>query len=340
MIKRGVKKSFFILTGFIIASISMVCITVSAINAADGDAHLSAESVTIEKTDDRIILTLEGPVEIIYLGDVLTSESATVRLRENADSLIEAIETIELTGRITFAGTDGTRASASGATFHSNGRRLVLSGGVNFSQGSMSASANRIEYAIYARQVGLSGGCVLTETSIRAEASSAEYDLNTKFGKLSGNVIVRYQTSGILFGDEKIDEVIMRAESIQVDAVKREFRTPSDGERTRIQAGSFILTADSVTFRADSTDTLKEIRAEGGVEFTGPDIRVTTDRVTLSTSDRVLRAEGNVRFRVMGQSGSAVSLEVNFADRWSVRLFGANVSGEVGEIEDVFNGDD
>jgi lipopolysaccharide export system protein LptA len=318
---------------------SMLLFTVARINAAGNDAHLSAESVSFEKTDGSVLLTLEGPVEVKYLGDTLTAESAVVTLREDADTLLDAIVQIELTGRIMYAGEDGSRASSSSASFISQGRKLILNSGVSFSRGELTASAGRAEYSIAAKQVGFSGGCTMSEEALRVQCDSVNYDLNSRYGTLGGNVALTYEISTVMFGDERIDRITMRAPSLSVTVAENKFETPLGGERTTFQAGSFQLSADSVIFKASEAEGIEEVTGTGNISLSGPDISLTSDRISLSTTDRILRAEGNVSFSVKGQSGTAEAIEVNFSDRWTVRLTGASVGGEVREIENAIGGD-
>ena len=314
--------------------IAMMVFLIARIHATGDDAHLSAESISLEKTDDGAILTLEGPVEVIYMGDRLNADSAVVTLQDGMESLSEAITGVELVGNASYTGTDGARASSANATFHSQGRRLVLTGGVRFTRSDFTASAGRVDYSIVSKQASFSGGCTLDAGDIRAECQTADYDLATETGTVSGGVTVHYATSGTLFGDMPIDEVIMRASQLHLFVGEGEIRTPTEADRTTLEAGGFTLTADSMVFRANELG-LKLITAEGSVVVTGPDISVTAESISFSNGDRILKAEGGVSFTVMGQGGSADALEVNFAEDWSVRLTGASIGGTVEELEEV-----
>lgn len=296
------------------------------------EAYLDATNLILEQTTDQIILTLEGPVEIGYLGDQLNAESAVVVLRADADSLEEALISAELTGGVTYHGGDGTSGTASSASFSAESQTISLNGSANFSRGEMSATASRAVYNQAAKTVSLSGGCRLSDGEITASADSAEYNLISRSGSLSGSVEVSYPADVRLFGDERIDHVVMRAPTLFLSVDSGEVRTGtrSNSDRTSITAGNYELTADTVLFSVRE-DRLTTVTAEGRVQIEGPELELEADNISLSTTDRILRASGSITFKVRGQEGSAETMEVNFASGWSIQMSGATISGTLDE---------
>ncbi len=300
---------------------------------AAGDAYLSASGMVLEETEDGIVLTLDGPVEASFNGDRISAASATVTLSDDLSSLEDAVESIQLTGRVTYSGADGASGRAGSATYHAQSGRIVLRGGAHFSRGEMSASAGNVDYAVEAQRVGLTGNCSITEGAVSAEADAAEYYLASGTGNLLGSVVVRYATGGILFGDEPINDVVMRAEALFVSVSDGQVKTPEgpQGGRTTIEAGGFTLTADSITFNVSEAG-LSEVRADGNVSLTGPDVQyLNAGSLSFSSTDRIIRAGGDVLFSIRGHEGSARAIELNFPAGWSVRLLGASVGGTVEE---------
>jgi hypothetical protein len=305
---------------------------------AAGEARIRAESLTLEETEEGALLTLEGPVEVVFEGDTLAAQSAKVVLRADADNLADALVSIELSGGASLVASDGAVAGAAGAVFIAVERRLVLRGGASFDQGGLTASAGSCEYSIPKRIVTFIGGCRFSEGDVSGSCDSAEYDLNTRSGALSGSVVVRYRSGEVFFADEPVDEIIMRAPTLHISVLEGEVRTgrAESGERTAMQAGEYSLEADRVIFHA-TDNGLSEVSAEGDIRVEGPRrLRVRADKASLSTVDRILRVEGDVSFSVLNQQGTAEALEVNFAEGWSVRLTGASVGGA---IEEAFEDD-
>jgi lipopolysaccharide export system protein LptA len=305
--------------------------------AAQGDASLSATSLVMDQTEEGAVLTLTGPVDVTFGGDRLTSDSAIVSLRFGAGSLMDSIISIELEGSVQFQGADGTRASAASATFMGRERRLSLRGGASFSRGTMTSSAGSVDYSMDAGSISLSGNVTLGEQNISAQCDSAAYDLKAKTGDLSGSVTVRYKSGAVLFGSEAVDEVVLNAPALHISVADGEVSTPSGNNRATIVAGEYSFAADSLVFKGSQQDGISSITAEGSVVLDGPKGHLSADRASLSTSDRIFRAEGNVEFSILGQEGSAQAIEVNFASGWTIRLTGGEVGGSVEQLPDNGN---
>jgi len=297
---------------------------------AQGEASLSATGLVLEETEDGLVLTLQGPVQVRYAGDSLDADSAVVTLGDDLSSLEDALQSVELSGNVRFAGRNGAAGSAGSAMYYARDGRVVLQGSARFSQGGMTASAGSVEYSITGRHLSCSGGCSISQGALSATAESAEYDLAQRTGSLAGSVEVRYRLSKTIFGDETIDEVSMRAGALYISVADGEVKTPEgpSSSRTVMEAGAYTLEADSVIFRIDEAG-ISDVSAEGRIDLNGPDMRLSADSLALSTSDRVLHAEGDVSFAIRGQEGRAESVEVNFATGWSIRLVGASVEGTV-----------
>ncbi len=312
--------------------IILLLVVIMPVFAAD-DANLSAQSLVLEETEDGVSIILEGPVEIAFNGDILTADSAIVLLGEDLSSLDAAIVSIELTGDVRYSGSNGASGRAGRAVYYSQGRRIVLMGGAHFSRGDLNASAGTVEYSVESRRLNISGNCSIGSGDLSATSGTAEYNLDEETGNLSGDVIVRYFIGKPLIGDEVVDEIVMRSEALYISVAEGKIQTPTgpEGGRTTIDAGDFSLVANSVIFQA-SESGISQVTAEGNVSLSGPDLQyLNAGNISISTSDRVLLAEGGVEFSVMGQEGSAESIEVNFAEGWSIRLVGGSIGGAIDE---------
>jgi lipopolysaccharide export system protein LptA len=318
----------------LIASVILaVLLPLGGVALAQQNASMSAESLVLEETESGLSITLEGPVQVVYGGDRLSADSAVAMLSGEISSLDEALESIELTGNVSYTGADGTSGSASSATYYARDNRIALSGSAHLTHGDIAASASSVTYGIASKRLQLSGGVRITDGEISASSESAEYNLTDRTGNLSGSVEVTYHTGAVLFGDESIEQVTMRAQALYVSAAEGIVRTPEgpQGGRTEIVAGNYDLNADRLIFHVTESD-IHSIEAEGNVRLTGPELQyLDADTINLSTEDRVLRAEGNVEFDVRGQRGTAESIEVNFAAGWSIRLVGASIEGTIDE---------
>jgi len=303
-------------------------------------AKISASNLLLEETDDGITLTLEGPVEIIYGNDILTSDSATVILAGDLSSLEDALESAELTGNVTYTGAGSVSAGAGRATYYAQSGRVVLTDRPSFSRGSLSVTSGSVEYRIASRFLNLSGGCTISESPLTASANSANYDLTEKTGNLTGDVEIRYAYGADLFGEGIVDEVIMNSDALFVSVADMLARTPDNasGSRTTITAGNFTLAANSISF-AGSESGLTLVEAGGNVVMEGPERSLRAASITLNSSEGVIRADGGVEFSIYGQDGSADSIDVNFKEHWSIRLTGGSVGGEIDETT-LDNGDE
>ncbi len=301
---------------------------------AQDDALLTASSMSYEETGSGTVITLEGPVEINFSGDRLTADSAVITLGDDLTSLEDAIISIELTGSVTIMGRGGERGRAGRATYYAGEQRIVLSGGVHFSQDDAEISAGSLTYHLGSKQVSIPGRCTITDGDITAEVDTAEYNLDDRTGSLSGNVVVTYNLARALYGDEFVENVIVRADALYVAVGDGEITTPSGPEagRTTVDAGSFHLEADALTLSL-SDSGIRSVVADGNVIMSGPDMQhLRAGHVSFSFEDRLLLSEGNVDFLIQGQSGQAESIEVNFDDQWeirNIRLEDASISGEL-----------
>jgi lipopolysaccharide export system protein LptA len=301
-----------------------------SITFASGEANLNSSNLVIEQSGDNVSLVLEGPVDITYGTDHLSSDSATAYLGSDLSNLYAAIETVELTGNVKYTGAGGISGSAGQATYNADDRTIVLSGSAQLSKNTFSASASTVEFRIEPEIVTLNGGCRMSQEAISATASNVEYNLRQKTGDFTGSVRVIYKTGGVLFGDEEIDQVELSSDALYVSENDGIVRTPEGpgARRTSVVAGNFTLDADLVTFTGTQA-AISSITANGTVIVDGPNLHVEADRISLSTSDRILNVNGNVVFSIMGQDGTADEVELNFASGWSIRLVGANVGGQL-----------
>lgn len=333
MMRNTSIRSSLLISTAMIAGFFLLCASIYAA----GQASLSADRLVLEETESGLTITLEGPVQASYGGDRLLADSAVAILSDDFSSLDDAIERIELDGNVSYAGADGTSGTASGAIYYARQDRIVLSGSAVLTRGDITASASSVTYGIATSRLEMSGGVSISDGAITATSESAEYSLDERTGSLSESVEVMYRTGEVLFGSEEtgeeIREVILRAEALYISAADGIVKTPEgpQGGRTEIVAGNFSLTADLLTFRVTEAG-INVVEAQGDVSLTGPDLQyLHSDRLYLSTEDRVLRAEGSVEFSVRDQSGTAESIEVNFAAGWSIRLVGASIEGTVEE---------
>jgi lipopolysaccharide export system protein LptA len=305
----------------------------SGIPAAQGDdAKLTASSFVLEQTDTGAILHLEGPVEFTFQGNRLRSDSADATLKSDAASLLDGITQIELNGAVSFDGSDGSRGTAGSAVFDGPERSLALRGGASFRRGAQRASAGTVWYSIDNHVLELEGNVSIFDGKVRANAGHGTYELDTQQGLLSGSVEVRYELDKPLFERESGREIILRAEALQVSGQDGRINVPQDSGRVTVESGDYSFSADRVDFLGSTRDGISSITAEGDVRLEGPEGSLSADNASLSASDRILRAEGNVAFDILGQEGSAQSIEVNFALGWSVRLTGGTVGGPVEDI--------
>ena len=320
-----------------IASLAL-CIAATALAAssaafAQDGASLKASSLVLQESENGAILTLQGPIEVTYSGDTLGADSAVVTLGEDLTTLESAIVKIELKGGVRYSGRDGETGQAGAATYFAREHRVLLEGGARFSRGDLQVAAGTVDYLFDSRLVSFRNGGDMSKGDISASADSGEYDLNTEVGSLAGGVTVRYKLGKRLFGDEVVDEVVLKADALAISVAAGEVKTPEGplSGRTTVEAGEFTLEADSILFQVDDTG-VSRVTAEGSVDLNGPRMQyLRADRLSFSNEDRVLKADGNVEFSVMGQEGKAESIEVNFASGWSIRLVGGSVDGSVDE---------
>ncbi|MCX6644748.1 MAG: hypothetical protein NTY09_00070, partial [bacterium] len=169
-----------------------------------------------------------------------------------------------------------------------------------------------------------------SQDTISATASTVEYVLEQETGYFTGSARVIYETGGVLFGDEEINEVELSSDALYVSIKEGIVRTAENlgSRRASVVAGNFTLDADLVTFTG-TPEAVSSISADGSVVVDGPDLHVEADRISLSTDDRILKVDGNVVFSIMGQEGTADEVELNFATGWSIRLVGASVGGQL-----------
>jgi len=298
-----------------------------------GNVTLNAANLVLEETSDGIVITLEGPVEVTSDGNILRAESARVLGGDNLTSLEEAIESIELTGDVVFTGALGETGFAGSATYFVSQRRIVLQGGARLARGETVVSSDLVDYSLQAQTVVLTGHCSVSDGVISATADNVDYNLDARAGNLSGQVTVTYIYGQTLIGDEIVDEVILRADALVVSVEDGEVKTPAGpvASRTTVDAGDFSIVADSLAFTV-SDDGVSGIEAEGDINLSGPDMQyLNAQRVLLNTAEGVILAEGGVSFSIRGQEGTAESIEVNFNDRWSIKLVGASIGGEFDE---------
>jgi lipopolysaccharide assembly outer membrane protein LptD (OstA) len=321
-----------ILTAKAVLLVALLFCLLAPLQAQD-DASLHATSLALEETPTGAILTLIGPVEISFKGNTLKSDSAVVTLRSGAASLTEAIEQIELTGAVAFEGADGSRAGSSRAVYGGRDGLLVCRGGVSFSKGNMTATAGSVEYSSSTGALSLDGNVSLSQDAISATSDSARYNVNDQSGDLTGSVQVVYKSEQILFGSRPVDEIVLTAPSLHLSVADGIVETPSGGERTAITAGGYSFAADSVTFKGAQDQGLSEVLGTGNVQLEGAEGTLSADHATFSTADRIFRADGNVSFSILGQEGSAESIEVNFASGWSVRMTGGTVGGPLDSLQ-------
>jgi lipopolysaccharide transport protein LptA len=315
----------------VITSIIAILLAPGITAPAHAQAVLNADRLVLDETEDGLTITMEGPVQVAYGGDRLLADSAVAVLGDDFSSLEEALEKIELTGNVSYSGADGTTGSASRATYYAKENRVAFSGSARLARGDISVSAATVTYNITSNRLEMSGGVRISDAQISSTSESAEYNLDDRTGSLSGSVEVLYRTGEVLFGDERIEEVVLQAQALYVSAGDGIVRTPEgpQGRRTEITAGDYTLSADRLIFGV-SDDGINSVEAEGNVSLTGPELQyLNADTIDLSTDDRVLHAEGNVGFSVRGQSGTAESIEVNFATGWSIRLVGASIDGTI-----------
>jgi lipopolysaccharide export system protein LptA len=306
---------------------------------AQDDAFLNAASLTIDETENGIVINLEGPVEINFRGDRLTADYATVTLGRDLDSIESALETIELTGRVEYTGRSGGHGSSGQITYDAIQNRITLSGSAHLSRDEAEITAGMIIYHRSSGQVNIPQRCTIRDGDITVQADSAEYNIDTRTGSVSGDVTVTYRLGRVLYGDEHVEEVIVRSEAIYVSADDGEVLTPSGTQsgRTTLEAGSYSVEADNLVLSTDASG-ISDVDVEGDVRMAGPEMQhLNADRIFLSTADRLLTAEGNVDFTIRGQSGSADLVELNFAEGWSIRLEGASISGDLEEVTEAID---
>jgi hypothetical protein len=322
----------------------VICLALLAILAGgipavqEDDYRLTASSFMLEQTDTGALLHLEGPVEFTFQGNRLRSDSAIAAIKSGAENLRDGITSVELIGAVSYEGADGSRATASSAILNGPARSLSLRGGASFSRGTLSASAGAVLYSFDSHALDLQGNVRISDRNIGAEADSGTYELDSQVGLLTDSVKVRYQTDKAFFGREPVSEIILRADALRVSVPDGRISTPENGGRTTIEAGDYSFSADSADFFGSTEEGISSITAEGDVRLEGPEGSLSADTASLSTSDRILRAGGNVTFDILGQEGHAESIEVNFASGWSVRLTGGSVGGAVEDIPGSGNG--
>jgi len=316
-------------------SIVLTALFIATIASAQENAKITGTSLHLEETADGITITLEGPVEVIFAGDTLTADSGIVKLASDLSSLDNALQSVELTGNVTYSGDGGASATGGRATYFAQESRLVVTGQPAFKQANLTVTAGNLEYIINSRLINLSGGCTITESPIMASAGSASYNLNDKTGNLSGNVEIRYEYGAKILSDEIVDEIVMRSESLFISVKDMVAKTPDgpNAARTTITAGSFTLAADKLTFEGGESD-LTKITANGDVVLDGPNRHLQAETISVDTSEGLIHADGGdglVEFSIMGQNGTAESIEVNFKEHWTIRLLGGSVGGEINE---------
>jgi lipopolysaccharide transport protein LptA len=337
--KNSKRKFSLIITPFFLTAILLYVCTITY---AEGEANLNASNLVIEQSGDTISLVLEGPVEITYGNDHISSDSAVAYLGSDLSNLYAAIETIELTGNVQYTGAEATSGSAGQATYNADDQRIVLSGNAQLHRGTFSAYAGEVDYQIEPEKVTLTGGCRMGQDLISVTASNVVYHLALETGSFTGSVRVIYMTGGVLFGDEVINLVELSSDALIVSINDGIVRTPegSEARRTSVVAGNFTLDANHVTFTG-TQEAVSSITADGSVVVDGPDLHVEADRISLSTDDRILNVDGNVVFSIMGQEGIADEVELNFATGWSIRLVGASVGGQLDDgLIDSINPDE
>ena len=316
-------------------SIVLTVLFLAGIVRAQENAKITGTNLHLEETADGITVTLEGPVNVIFAGDTLTADSAIVKLASDLSSLDNALQSVELTGNVTYSGLGGASATGGQATYFAQESRLVVTGQPAFRQSNLTVTAGNMEYRINSRLIDVSGGCTIAESPLTASASSASYNLNDKTGNLSGNVEIRYQYGAKILSDEVVDEIVMRSDSIFISVKDMIAKTPEgpNAARTTITAGSFTLAADRLTFEG-SESNLTEISATGNVVLDGPNRHLSADTISVDTSEGLIHADGGdglVEFSILGQNGTAESIEVNFKEHWTIRLLGGSVGGEINE---------
>ncbi|MCX6645880.1 MAG: hypothetical protein NTY09_05950, partial [bacterium] len=245
------------------------------ITFAEGEANLNASNLVIEQSGEAISLVLEGPVEITYGNDHISSDSAIAHLGSDLSNLYAAIEFVELTGNVEYTGAGATSGSADQATYNADYHMIVLSGNAQLNRGSFSASAGEVNYKIELGTVVLGGGCRMSQDTISATASTIEYVLEQETGYFTGSARVIYETGGVLFGDEEINEVELSSDALYVSIKEGIVRTAENlgSRRTSVVAGNFTLDADLVTFTG-TPEAVSSISADGSVVVDGPDLHV------------------------------------------------------------------
>jgi len=161
----------------------------SMIYAAD-EAHLSAKNISFEETETGLLLTLEGPVNIVFSGDSLSSDNASIRLKPHSDTLEDAILRIDLSGNVSYKSVSGISGRSASVIYDAAANTVTFSGGASVTDGKMTATSALAIYNKLGRTISLKNGCTISEGAISAKADEAEYDLNTRSGSLAGNVEV------------------------------------------------------------------------------------------------------------------------------------------------------